>query len=128
MNKVTKSDLYNKVCFIVIMITGFCSLGYQVVWQKYLSVLVGSEARSSTIIIAIFLTGLSIGYYLFGIVSKRINSRNKLLKIYGFVELVTGGYAIIFSRLFELINNSTLANSNSIIIQISLTSMPFISV
>lgn len=107
----------------VILITGFCSLGYQVVWQRYISVLIGSEARSSTIIVAVFLTGLSIGYYLFGKLSEKITSRQKLLKTYGVIELITGTYVILFPTLFGTLLNHDISTSNNMFIHIILVSV-----
>lgn len=107
--------------FAVVFSTGFCSLGFQVIWQKYMSIMVGSEARSSTLVISIFLLGLSIGYYLFGKLSEKQNDRKKLLKSYGYIELITGAYGILFPQLFNIIFHSPLADSNSLLIHIFLT-------
>lgn len=109
--------------YLVILTTGFCSLGYQVTWQKYLSVLVGSEARSATIIISIFLLGLSLGYWYFGFFSKKIKERKKLLKYYGYIELLTGAYAILFPTFFNLIFDSSLASSSNLFVQLLITSL-----
>ena len=114
--------MFNPLLFIV-MATGFCSLGYQVVWQRYLAVLVGSQARSSTIIVAIFLLGLALGYALFGVISKRIKSRNFLLKIYGFVELATGSYAVLFPSLFHALFVSSFSETNHFFVHILLTGL-----
>ena len=107
----------------VILTTGFCSLGYQVVWQRYISVLIGSEARSSTIIVAVFLTGLSIGYYYFGKLSEKITSRHKLLKTYGVVELITATYVILFPSFFEYLLNHDVSMSHQMIVHILLVSL-----
>ncbi len=109
------------VLLLAIFITGLCSLGYQTVWQKYLSVLVGSEARSTTIIVAIFLLGLALGYFIFGRYSETIKSRKKLLKNYGFIELATGAYAIFFPTIFDLVFNSPIAQYNNLFLHIFLT-------
>ena len=98
--------------FWIIFITGFCSLGYQVVWQRYLAVLVGSQARSLTIIVAVFLLGLTLGYYLFGHLAKKIKQRRSLLKAYGFVELLTGLYAVSFPSFFNFLFSSPLSHGN----------------
>ncbi|MBI3535810.1 MAG: hypothetical protein HY072_10050, partial [Deltaproteobacteria bacterium] len=39
--------------------TGFTALVYEVTWQKYLANLLGSQAKASAIILAVFLGGLS---------------------------------------------------------------------
>ena len=105
----------HKLYYMVIFLTGCCSLIYQVVWQKYLHILVGSEARSTTIIVAIFLSGLSLGYYYFGRLSLKYTERYKFLKMYGYVEIVTGAYAICFPTLFTWIDASSLASHPSLL-------------
>ena len=107
----------------IIFTTGFCSLGYQVIWQRYLSVLVGSHARSATIIVSVFLLGLALGYYIFGLVAEKIKERYLLLKIYGFVELATGFYAAIFPSLFKLFFNSSISQTNSFWIHLLLAAL-----
>ena len=87
--------------FFVIFVTGVCSLVYQVVWQRYLSILVGNEAKSSTLIVGVFLAGLALGYYIWGKLTLSIPERRRLLKIYGVIELVTGIYAMLFPTLFS---------------------------
>lgn len=97
------------------------SLVFQVIWQRYLSILVGSEASSATMVISIFLLGMSLGYYFFGKLSKIVLERKKLLKIYGYTELVTGAYAICFPMIFKLIFNSTIFSTNNFFINLALT-------
>ena len=103
------------VYYGIIFLTGCCSLIYQVVWQKYLHILVGGEARSTTIIVAIFLAGLSCGYYFFGRLSLRWAKRRVFLKFYGYVEIATGGYVLGFPRLFTWIEASGVANHPSLL-------------
>lgn len=86
--------------YFAIFTTGLCSLIYQVVWQRYLTLILGSEARSTTIIVALFLLGLAIGYYFFGQLTQKFRERAPLLKTYGFLELITGAYAVVFPTLF----------------------------
>ena len=97
----------------VVFTTGFCSLGYQVLWQRYLSVLLGHHARSTAIIVSVFLFGLAVGYYVFGLLAKKIKGRQKLLKAYGFIELATGFYAGIFPSVFQFFLDSSLAQTNN---------------
>ena len=84
--------------------TGFASLCAQVVWQKYLAVLVGSETRSISLVTGVFLTGLALGYWLFGrLTEKKPWSRWALLKLYGYVELATALYIACFYVYFEFL-------------------------
>ena len=94
--------------YLAILTTGLCSFAYQTIWQRYLSLMVGSEARSSAMIVAIFLMGLSLGYLLFGKVCEQHESRKILLRFYGYIELVTGIYALLFNQFFTLFFESEL--------------------
>ena len=88
---------------LVAFATGLCSLVYQVVWQKYLSILIGSEAKSSSLVVGIFLIGIALGYFVWGRVTLKVERRKQLLKMYGYVELLTGFYAVFFPSIFETI-------------------------
>lgn len=94
---------YRHFAYFATALTGFASLCAQVVWQKYLTVLVGSETRSISLVVAVFLTGLAVGYYVFGKITEKEWTRHKLLKIYGYVELATAVYIFTFPLYFDLL-------------------------
>ena len=85
----TKNNLFNKIFICVVIVSGFCSLIYQVIWERVARFNFGGDHTSSTIIIAVFLLGLGVGAYLFG----KINRKHLL--IYGFVEILIGLFAFI---------------------------------
>ena len=97
--------MYKTFLLFCIFITGMVSLVYQMVWQRYLAILVGSEARSAALVVAIFLLGLSLGYALFGYLTtaKIISTRKGLLKFYGWVEFFTAAYVVAFPNYFILL-------------------------
>ena len=102
-----RRGLCRKAAYAAAALTGFCSLCGQVAWQKYLTVLVGSEARSTTLVVAVFLFGLSLGYYSFGRLTekrpwtKRPWTRRALLKLYGYAEIATAIYFGVFCFYFS---------------------------
>ena len=74
------------------------------VWQKYLAILTGSQAKSLSLVVAVFLLGLAAGFYFFGLLTENKNrSRHTLLKYYGYVELLTGAYIGFFPHYFYLL-------------------------
>lgn len=85
----TTSNLFNKIFICVVTISGFCSLIYQVIWERVARFNFGGDHTSSTIIIAIFLLGLGVGAYLFGKIKR------KHLLFYGFVEILIGLFSFI---------------------------------
>ena len=52
--------------------TGASGLVYEVAWQRYLATLLGSHSEATAAVLAIFLGGLSVGYSLFGRLTRRI--------------------------------------------------------
>lgn len=93
---------------VLTALTGFTALVYQVAWQKYLAVLLGSHAEATATVLGIFLGGLSLGYALFGrvsgwLVSRAVEARRRapILATYGLVEVGIGVYALAFPRLFS---------------------------
>lgn len=100
---------YRRLIYTGTFLTGATGLVFQVVWQKYLSYLVGSESRSSSLVVAVFLLGLASGYRFWGKITEKRSDRRKLLKVYGYLELSIGAFAIIFPQLFSLIRSLSYA-------------------
>ncbi len=89
------STIARRMLLFVLFFTGASGLIYEVTWHKYLANFIGSQSRSSAIILAVFLGGLSIGYFVFGKLSLGKNPI-KLLKLCGLIEVLIGGWAILF--------------------------------
>ncbi len=97
------------IALILTVLTGFSGLVYQVAWQKYLAILLGSHSEAVAAVLAIFLGGLAAGYALFGRITRqfveRAHARGEspaLLRLYGVVESGIGVYALVFPVLFSL--------------------------
>ncbi len=92
---------------LLTVLTGFSGLVYEVAWQKYLAMLLGSHAEATAAVLGIFLGGLSAGYALFGRLTRRVVERAqrlgeapRLLYIYALVETGIGLYALLFPWIF----------------------------
>jgi len=48
-------------------VSGFCALGYEVLWTRMLTLVVGTSAYSFTIMLVAFLAGLGLGSHAFGL-------------------------------------------------------------
>ena len=104
------------------MLTGFAALCGQVVWQKYLAILVGSEARSMCLVVAVFLLGLASGYYFFGkLTEKREWFRFRLLKIYGYIEWATAIYLVSFHFYYQGLEHLSFNSPAVLIVDLLIT-------
>src|SRR5208283_801014 len=87
---------------MVILTLFFCSgataLVYEVIWSKYLALLLGSTIQAQTVVLAVFMGGLALGNKVF---SRRADRRRQPLAIYGCLELAIGLYAFLFSFLYR---------------------------
>ena len=110
---------YRTIAYFATAVTGFSALSSQVIWQKHLAILTGSEARSLSLVIAVFLLGLAGGYYVFGLLTeKKDQPRFQLLKYYGYVEMATGLYIGLFPLYFELLKSLSFHSPDLLIINI----------
>lgn len=98
------------IILLLTLMTGFSGLVYEVAWQKYLGILLGSHAGATAAVLAIFLGGLSVGYWLFGRITQTMVTRAeaaarppRLLMLYGGVEAAIGLYVIAFPWLFQIV-------------------------
>jgi spermidine synthase len=86
------------------MLTGFSGLVYEVAWEKYLATLLGSHSEATAAVLGIFLGGLSLGYSVFGAVTRAWVASGRgarLLVLYGVVEGGIGVYVLFFPALFR---------------------------
>jgi spermidine synthase len=73
---------------LVVAASGFCSLVYQVVWERTLRYSFGGDSISAAIVTGTFLLGLGIGAFVFR------HWRRRALAVLALVELGIGAYAI----------------------------------
>jgi spermidine synthase len=77
--------------------SGATALVYEVLWSKYLTIMLGSTVQAQTVVLAVFMGGLALGNRLFGKLSTTI--KNPLLG-YGAMEILIGVYALIFPKIY----------------------------
>lgn len=89
----------------LVFLSGLTGLVYQVTWQKYLSIFLGSHAFATALVLGVFFLFLSIGYFAAGrYASSSRLMKNKLL-LYGVVELFIGLYALVSPNIFHFLND-----------------------
>src|SRR4030065_2581684 len=85
--------------YLMFFLSGAAALMYQVLWVRSLSLIFGGSHLAVTAVLSIVMAGLAIGGYIIG---KSADSMKKPLRIYGFLELLIGIFAIIFLGLIKL--------------------------
>ncbi|HVY69538.1 MAG TPA: fused MFS/spermidine synthase [Verrucomicrobiae bacterium] len=87
---------------MIVLLLFFCSgataLIYEVLWSKYLTLLLGSTVQAQTVVLAVFMGGLALGNRLLGKVADRTSTP---LELYGRLEIGIGVYAVLFHGLYQ---------------------------
>lgn len=91
--------------FVVFLISGFASLLYQIVWQRSLFTIYGTNMEAITVVVAAFMLGLGLGSLAGGFVSRR--PERPLLCIFGLMELGIACYGFFSLQLFSWVGNQT---------------------
>lgn len=89
------------IIYCLVFLSGISGLIYQVVWHRYLAILLGAQARATAVVLAIFLGGISAGYWAFGNFSKKQSHR--CFFAFAVVELGLALWGSLFPHLFHLI-------------------------
>ncbi|MEQ2006152.1 MAG: fused MFS/spermidine synthase, partial [Limisphaerales bacterium] len=87
---------------MIVLLLFFCSgataLVYEVLWSKYLALMLGSTVQAQTVVLAVFMGGLALGNRLFG---RRADAAANPLALYGKLEVAIGFYAFVFHLLHQ---------------------------
>jgi predicted membrane-bound spermidine synthase len=94
------------VVHVIFVLSGVAALLYQLVWQRLLLMLYGSNTESVAMVVSAFLTGLGIGSIAGGAASR--NARAPLVLLFSGAELLIGVYGIVSLRLFHWVGEYTL--------------------
>lgn len=89
----------------VFILSGISALIYQLVWQRALLTIYGSNVESVAMVVAAFLAGLGIGSLVGGWISKSAHA--PLVLLFGLAELGVGAYGLISLKLFDAVGAVT---------------------
>src|SRR5205814_6826096 len=79
--------------------SGATALVYEVVWSRYLTLMLGSTVQAQTVVLAVFMGGLALGNRLFG---AHADKAPQPLAMYGYIELAIGLYAFCFNWFYQI--------------------------
>lgn len=94
------------VVHTVFIVSGISALLYQLIWQRSLLMLYGSNTESVAMVVTAFMLGLGLGSIAGGEVSKR--SGAPLVLLFSATELLIGAYGAISLHLFQWVGTYTL--------------------
>ena len=95
--------------YAVFFLSGLAALVYQLIWQRALFTIYGTNTESVTIVVAAFMMGLGIGSLLGVELSKRL--RIPLLVVFAILEILIGLYGVVSLSLFDWVGTMTLGAS-----------------
>ena len=102
--------MINYLIYLLFFISGACSLMYELIWLRKLALIFGNTTFATSSILTAFMGGLALGSYLIGKYADKVKSP---LKLYGYLELGIGGFAVIILFLFlQVDRKSTRLNSS----------------
>lgn len=88
----------SKIILFIFFLSGFASLVYEIIWSRMLIYIFGNTTYSISIVIGVFMAGLSAGSLIFGKIADR--SKNLLL-LYALVELLVGFFGFLSPFLIQ---------------------------
>ncbi len=100
-NPVNYSGATGTLALIVMSVSGFCALSYEVLWSRVLVFFFTSNTYAFSMMLIIFLAGISIGSFVFGKLADR--SRDPLSML-GIMEVLIGIFGIMSVVMFARIN------------------------
>src|SRR5688572_22428993 len=77
--------------------SGVAGLVYELVWTRYLALLIGHSAFAQVLVLAIYLGGTAVGSLL---VAERSRGSARPLRAYALVETALAGFGLLFHVLF----------------------------
>jgi spermidine synthase len=87
-----------RLVLLGIGVSGFCALGYEVLWTRALTLAVGTSVYGFAIMLISFLVGIGLGSSAYGLVDRLLRPRSPAAKDYvigfGLVQLMIGATAL----------------------------------
>ncbi len=89
------------LALLIYTLSGFCALGYEVLWTRVLVFFVGSSTYAFTIILATFLLGLALG----SLFAARFVEKKNLFFMLGAIEISIGLFGMLSLLIFVRMDN-----------------------
>ncbi len=87
--------------WIVFFISGVAGLIYEVVWARYLDLILGGTTYAHVMVLTAFMGGMAGGAWWLG---KRADSFRRPIVTYAFLELAIGAWGLLFPLIFAVLS------------------------
>lgn len=104
-NEDRRGDIPARLIYGIFVVSGVSALLYQVVWQRELLNIYGTNSESVTVVVAAFMLGLGIGSLVGGVLSKKPG--RPLLVWFAAMEIGIGIYGALSLELFSMVGAGT---------------------
>jgi predicted membrane-bound spermidine synthase len=96
--------LRNRALFLAFFVSGFCGLLYQIVWLRLAFARFGVITPVLSVVISVFMLGLSIGSFAAGRWTDPLSTRFQVspLRVYALTEALIGCWGILVPTLFQV--------------------------
>jgi len=84
-----------RLALAVFALSGFCAMGYQVIWTRLLGLLIAPTTYAFSLVVGTFIIGLAIGNVLFGRMADRVKDLMPLLAL---TQIAAAGFALAASQ------------------------------
>lgn len=91
-----------RLFYLLMFVSGFAALVYQVLWMKQLGLLFGNTARAAAVTLAVFFGGLAVGSWFWG---RRASGSASPLRLYGLLEAGIAITALVYFGLLALFHS-----------------------
>jgi spermidine synthase len=81
--------------FLFFLVSGFCSILYELIWLRLAMANFGVTTPMVSTALSMFMTGLGLGSWLSGSLSRRFHGKFHALRIYALLELLIGLSALV---------------------------------
>ena len=92
----------NRLLYILILLSGFSALIYEITWTRHLSLVFGSNMLAVGTVTAVFMAGLALGSLLFG---RRVDRHRSPLKLYAILEAGISLCGLLFPLLLGFLTD-----------------------
>ncbi len=90
------------IIYLLFFFSGVTGLVYEVLWTRMFVLVFGATTFAISTVLTVFMAGLALGSFYFG---RLIDKRGNPLKLYAFLQISIGIYALLLPLLLSLLNS-----------------------